>query len=164
MDGVVPSRVAVALAWSAFHPGAPELDGTLAAVRVLERFPAATRDVIDAIAADPAGGVIVNRHARFALAGHDRAVHVLLDAPLRWRQEALQAEHGWSATAAHDHLRAADRAQRRYAARAHDVDPTEPSHYDVVVDPSSLGVHGAVAEVLAAATRLGLTPAYDRPR
>lgn len=156
MDGVVPSRLAVAMAWSACHPGAPELDGALAAVRTLERFPTATRDIIGAIATEPVGGVIVGRHAAFVLAGHDRALHVLLDAPSRWRQEALQSEHAWSATAAQEHLRSVDRAQRRYAARAHGVDVIDRSHYGVVVDVSGEDLASMTAVVVGEATRRGI--------
>jgi len=164
MDEVVPSRLAVAMAWSACHPGAPELDGALAAVRVLERFPEATRDVIHAVAADPAGGVIVGRHAAFVLAGHERAAHVLLDAPLRWRQAALQAEFGWSASDAHDHLRARDRARRRAVVRAHGVEVTDAGPYDVVLDASVADLPSMVAVVVAEAARQGAVAAYDRPR
>ena len=147
MDGVLPSRLAMALAWSGAPGLTAEIDGILGEVRSLERYHEATQDVIRAAAAAPSGALVVGRGAAFLLASHPRALHVYVDAPIAWRAAAADPRT----------VRDLDEAQARYVKRAYRAAITDPAHYGLVLDASVEDVDTMVHVVVAEAARRGLS-------
>jgi hypothetical protein len=150
MDGVMPSRLASALAWSS--PAiAPDLDGMLAALQAVHAFHWATQAVIREAVAAPSGALVVGRGAAFLLGDHPLALHILVDAPAAWRAAAI----------GEDMVRAAERAQAHHARRAYGADVTDRSHYGLVLDASAEGVDTMANVVVAEAWRRGLLPPHQ---
>jgi cytidylate kinase len=148
MDGVLPSRFASALVWGSVPGLTPELDGSFAVLRSMHGFGEATRDVIRAAAASPAGAVVVGRGAAFELARHPAALHVLLTAPRSWREDAVGARA----------VRDLDRAHARYVRALYGADVTDRGRYGLVVDASVLDVDAMAEVVVVEAARRQLGP------
>lgn len=147
MDGVMPSKLAMALAWSGTPGLTADIDGILQAVRSLERYHETTQEVIRAAVASPNGALVVGRGAAFLLAALPRALHVYVDAPSPWRAAAIGSR------AVSD----GDDAQARYVRRAYRAVVTAPEHYGLVLDASVDDIDTMVNVVVAEAARRGLS-------
>ena len=96
--------------------------------------------------------VILGRAAAIALRDRPRAFHVRLDGPVERRV-------GWAAQFEHLSLEDAkkrqsetDRARALFVKRLYRVDPSDPSLYHMILDPTVIGAEPAV-EVIAMAAR-----------
>jgi cytidylate kinase len=104
--------------------------------------------------------VIVGRGAGFLLP-RDEALHVRIIAPIKARAARLAERMGVSVPTARRAARDLDRRYNQFDRTMHRVDPTDPHHYDLVLDSNSLGLTIA-AEVIVRAVELGL-PGVNKP-
>jgi cytidylate kinase len=99
---------------------------------------------------DPA--VILGRAGAVALRERPRTFHVRLDGPLGRRvQWAAQFEH-LSLEDARKRQSETDRARTLFVKRLYHTDPSDPSLYHMILDPTVMGVEPAVRVIAAAAT------------
>lgn len=95
--------------------------------------------------------VILGRAAAIALRERPRTFHVRLDGPVDRRVDwAAQFEH-LSVDDARKRQTETDRARTLFVKRLYHVDPTDPSLYHMIIDPTVMGVEPAVAVVGLAA-------------
>jgi len=98
---------------------------------------------------DPA--VILGRAGAIALRQRPRTFHVRLDGPVERRVnwaapfEKLSVEH------ARKRQSETDRARTLFVKRLYHVDPADPALYDMILDPTVIGVEPAVAVIATAA-------------
>ncbi|RNL84540.1 cytidylate kinase-like family protein [Halostreptopolyspora alba] len=118
-----------------------------------EEFVEHTERVITKVAS--MGGVILGRAAAIVLADHGHALHVRLDGPRErrithaatvdtaGRSDAADARDGpdtaWRPPTMRE-LDDNDRARTAYVRRFYRVNPDDPHHYHVVLDPTVLGL------------------------
>lgn len=147
-----PSALVLALVWSGMAGSPPEVGGAFVELEGLTRVHHTTAALMLAAAADPLGAVVVGRGAPFVLAGHRRALHVRLDAPVAWRTARLAAGSALDEAEATVMIDAADLTARTYARRAHRADVHDPGHYGLVLDGRD-GSHDELVALVAAAAR-----------
>jgi cytidylate kinase len=97
------------------------------------------------------GAVILGRGSTFALP-LDRTLRVFVVAPRKVRVERWAKEHGYGPEEEAERLARRDAERREFLARNFDVDPDDPTHFDLVVNTATLTVEGA-AELVVAALR-----------
>lgn len=97
--------------------------------------------------------VIVGRGAGFLLR-RESTLSVRVVAPLRFRAERLAERMGVSVRTARRAAIDLDRRRRHFERTMYRADPTDPHHYDLVLDSQSLGLPIA-AEVLVRAVEAG---------
>jgi cytidylate kinase len=102
--------------------------------------------------ANTSGGVLLGRAGAIVLAGHPRAFHVRLDAPLERRlQRAMQIE-GNTEKACRDRLNETDKARYLYVKRLYGQDPANPLLYHMALDTTVVPM-AAVVEIVARTAR-----------
>jgi len=97
--------------------------------------------------------VIVGRGAGFLLP-RESTLSVRVVAPLRFRAERLAERMGVSVRTARRAAVDLDRRRRQFERTMYRADPTDPHHYDLVLDSQSLGT-AIAAEVLIRAVEAG---------
>ena len=106
--------------------------------------------------------IIVGRGASFLLP-REETLSIRVIAPLRIRAARLSERMGISLRTAKRVAREQDRRSRRFARVMHHADPTDPHHYDLVLDTHSLSLNLA-AEIIAHAIEAGrasTNPAHE---
>jgi cytidylate kinase len=117
------------------------------------RFQAQTEAVIREVA-DHTGGVVLGRAAAIVLGARSDVLRVRLDGPVEDRiRQAVRMGEPDEATAG-DHVRAFDRAWDGYVKRFYRTDATDPRHYDLVINSTSLKLE-VCAELIALAAISG---------
>ncbi|MDA8045585.1 MAG: cytidylate kinase-like family protein [Actinomycetota bacterium] len=101
-------------------------------------------------AGDPA--VVLGRAAAIVLAGRPRAFHVRLDGPLDRRIAWAAPHEQLDLEAAKRRQAETDRARTSFVKRLYRKDPADPSLYQLIIDPTAIGVDAAV-EVIELAAR-----------
>jgi cytidylate kinase len=109
-----------------------------------------TRWVTDAARA---GAVIVGRNGALILATWPAALHVRLDADVRWRVERAARTGGISPDRAAKRQRREDRLRADMSIRLYGWDPHEPTRYDVVLNTGTLGLD-ACTDIIVNASRV----------
>jgi cytidylate kinase len=112
---------------------------------------AMVRGVIDA-AYKRGNVVIVGRGGQAILHDQPGALHVRIEAPLEHRIRRLMDRDDHTPTQAELEIEDHDRAARDYVKRYHDIDPTDPMHYHLLVNTGLLDLETA-AEVIALAVQ-----------
>ena len=112
---------------------------------------AMVRGVIDA-AYKRDNVVIVGRGGQAILRGRPGVLHVRIEAPLEHRVQRLMERGDYTPTQAELEIEDHDRAARDYVRRYHDLDPTDPMHYHLLVNTGLLDLETA-AEVIALAVQ-----------
>lgn len=98
-------------------------------------------------------GVVLGRAAAVVLASRPRAYHVRLDGPVERRVAwAAEWEH-LDVDAARRRQAETDRARTQFVKRLYKSDPSNPALYNLIFDPTVLGLEGALDVVLTAAER-----------
>lgn len=96
--------------------------------------------------------VIVGRGGQAILRGQPGALHVRIEAPLEHRVQRLMERDDYTPTQAELEIEDRDRAARDYVRRYHDIDPTDPMHYHLLINTGLLDLETA-AEVIALAAQ-----------
>lgn len=104
------------------------------------------------------GAVIVGRGAHLILQAGE-ALRVLISAPLAARVAAVSARDGIDAAEARRRIEAQEADRRAFLRQYFKAEMDDPAAFDLVVNPHSLGVEGAVVPIKAA---LGVL-ARERP-
>ncbi len=131
----------------AFQPTVTADDLTDAALREIERL---IRE-----AADAGNAVIVGRGGNAILAGRPDLVRVFLTAPVAWRAAHIAESLGVGEAEARAEVARVDAGRRTFARDRYDIAWGDVRHYDVLVDVSTFGAHGAAAIVVAAVEARG---------
>jgi len=97
------------------------------------------------------GGAVVVGHGAHALLGPDRALRVLVTAPLERRVAAWAEATGASREEARTRVLAEEAERSGFLERHFHVGLSDPAAYDVVVNTETLSVRAAVETVVAAA-------------
>ena len=97
--------------------------------------------------------IIVGRGAGFMLP-RESTLNVLIVAPLKARAKRLSEREGLTPRTARRVAIDRDHRRRRFIRAMYHVDPTDPHHYDLVLDTESLGLTIA-AEILVRAIEAG---------
>ena len=107
--------------------------------------------------AEGSGAVFLGRGAVFILP-KERTLRVLVTAPREMRLERTAKVHDLTLEEAHTHLEHEEATRREFYRHHFDVDPDDPSHYDLVVNTATLG-HDLSTELVVTAfeQRLGTT-------
>jgi glucuronide carrier protein len=105
-------------------------------------------DVINKVKA--AGGVIVGRDATVILSDMQGAVHVRLEAPAQTRVARAAEAFGISPEDAARRQRREDRVRTQMSQRLMHWDPTDASHYDLVIDTGEVSLDKAVDMIVTA--------------
>jgi glucuronide carrier protein len=105
-------------------------------------------EVVDAV--KDSGGVIVGRDATVVLARMEGAVHVRLVAPVQTRLARAAETLGIGADTAARRQQREDRVRAQMSQRLMHWDPTETTHYDLVIDTSEVTLDEAVDLIVAA--------------
>jgi cytidylate kinase len=106
-----------------------------------------------AILGEQGMAVILGRGSPFVL-GPDRALRVLVVAPLEARLERLARRTSLSDAAARDRLVLEDEQRVTFLAQF-GVAPDDPTHYDLVVNAASLGLDPSARLIVDALSRTG---------
>jgi cytidylate kinase len=85
------------------------------------------------------GGVVLGHAAAVVLAGRPDALHVRLDGPAEDRVDAAIRQHGIDRDTAQGALRDNDKLRSGYVTHFYQVDASDPSLYDLVLDTTRLG-------------------------
>jgi cytidylate kinase len=111
------------------------------------------RGVVRAVGtlAERGGAVVLGRGAPFLLPS-DRALRVLVVAPKPARVERFGKEQACTPEQAAERLVRKDAERREFLARSFDVDPDDPTLYDLVVNTATLGTEAA-ADLIVVALR-----------
>ncbi len=109
-----------------------------------------TRWVTDA--ARP-GAVIAGSNGALILSGWPEALHVRLDAAAPWRVERAARAGGISPDRAARRQRREDDLRADMSIRLYGWDPRDPTRYDLVLNPGTLGVD-ACADIIVHAVRV----------
>jgi cytidylate kinase len=96
--------------------------------------------------------VIVGRGGQAILHGQPDVLHVRIEAPLEHRIRRLMDRDDYTPTQAELEIEDHDRAARDYVKRYHDIDPTDPMHYHLLINTGMLDLETS-AEVIALAAR-----------
>jgi cytidylate kinase len=97
-----------------------------------------------------APAVLLGRAGAILLASRPRTYHVRLDGPVERRVAWAAQIEGLELEAARRRQSETDRARALFVKRLFRVDPSEPRLYHLILDPTVLGVDGAVQVVLSA--------------
>lgn len=151
LDGLMPSPILTALACTGLLGPSQEGYEAMQHVHALARLQVEMARAIRDVAAD--GGVLVGRAGAMVLADYALALHVRLDTAPEARVTELVERRGVDANEAVSIIRRSDRAAARYARRAHRASIDDPAHYDLVLDPSTLGCEHVANVVVAEARR-----------
>jgi cytidylate kinase len=114
-------------------------------------------EVIHGAADNPAGGVLVGHAGAVVLAGRPGVLHVRLDGPAARRAECVSRELHISQEQAAEQLRAIDRTHDAYVKQLYDADPTDPTLYHVILDPTVVPIPTCVELIAGAASALDRT-------
>ena len=96
--------------------------------------------------------VIVGRGGQAILSDRPGVLHVRIEAPLEHRIRRLMDRDDFTPTQAELEIEDHDRAARDYVKRYHDLDPTDPMHYHLLINTGLLDLETA-AEVIALAVQ-----------
>jgi cytidylate kinase len=96
--------------------------------------------------------VIVGRGGQAILRGQPGVLHVRVEAPIEHRVQRLMDRGDYTPTQAELDIEDHDRAARDYVKRYHDLDPTDPMHYHLLINTGLLDLETA-AEVIALAVQ-----------
>lgn len=97
-----------------------------------------------------APAVILGRAAAVVLKDRPRAYHLRLDGPLDRRIAWAAPHEGLSLDAARKRQDETDRARTQFVKRLYRTDPTATDLYHMVLDPTVLGIDGAIKVISAA--------------
>jgi cytidylate kinase len=150
LDGLMPSPILTLLACTGLLGPSQEGYEAMQHVHVLARLQVEMARAIRDVAAD--GGVLVGRAGAMVLADHALALHIRLDTPPEARVCDLVERRGVDANEVASIIRRSDRAAARYVRRAHRANINDDAHYDLVLDPSTLGCEH-VANVIVTEAR-----------
>jgi len=98
------------------------------------------------------GAVVLGRAGAVVLASRPRTLHVRLDGDRRRRIEWAAAWEAIDTKTAESRLEETDKARTLFVKRLYRADPTSPSWYHLVLDPTVFGTDRAL-ELLVAAAR-----------
>jgi cytidylate kinase len=96
--------------------------------------------------------VILGRGSPYIL-GPDRALRVLVTAPLEERIERLSKRQDLPYAEAASRLEREQTARQQFVERSFRVEPDDPSLYDLAVNTGTLGVDGAAVQICTALQR-----------
>jgi cytidylate kinase len=96
--------------------------------------------------------VIVGRGGQAILRDRPGVLHVRVEAPVEHRVQRLMDRDDCTPTQAELEIEDHDRAARDYVKRYHDLDPTDPMHYHLLINTGLLDLETA-AEVIALAVQ-----------
>jgi len=96
--------------------------------------------------------VIVGRGGQAILRGQPGVLHVRVEAPIEHRVQRLMDRGDYTPTQAELDIEDHDRAARDYVKRYHNLDPTDPMHYQLLINTGLLDLETA-AEVIALAVQ-----------
>jgi len=118
------------------------------------RAPGAPRELVEVVATLGARGmaVVLGRGAA-AILPPDRALRVLVVAPLALRVERLAAEQAIARDEAHACITSADAARRAALAERFGIAAEDLTHYDLVLNTEALAVEAAAALAVDALRR-----------
>lgn len=109
--------------------------------------------------------VVYHGHAgQLLLKGLPNVIKVRLIAPLQYRLRSATIEHGLSGEEAQRHIVELDEKRRRWARRMYDVDVTDPSLYDLVINLEHMSIETAtdVVAAMAEKSEYSHTPESDQ--
>jgi CMP/dCMP kinase len=112
---------------------------------------AMVRGVIDA-AYKQGHVVIVGRGGQAILRGQPGVLHVRVEAPIEHRVQRLMRRDDYTPIQAELEIEDHDRAARDYVKRYHNLDPTDPMNYQLLINTGLLDLETA-AEVIALAAQ-----------
>jgi CMP/dCMP kinase len=112
---------------------------------------AMVRGVIDA-AYKQGHVVIVGRGGQAILRGQPGVLHVRVEAPIEHRVQRLMQRDDYTPIQAELEIEDHDRAARDYVKRYHNLDPTDPMNYQLLINTGLLDLETA-AEVIALAAQ-----------
>ena len=95
--------------------------------------------------------VIVAHAASFALPRSPDVLRVLVTAPPAARAQQLSVSHGFDTETSQKAIKESDSARADYLRRFYNVDTEQATHYDLVLNTSSLGPERAADLVVSAA-------------
>lgn len=131
-------------------------------VDVRTEFTRATEEVLRRIADGP-GGVILGRAGMVVLGGRRDVLRVRLDGPLEARIAHAVRLQGIDEPRARAEQRETDRAREAYAQSFYGVSQTDPSLYQLHLDPTSLGTELCVELIVTAACGMLADVVDSRP-
>ena len=97
-----------------------------------------------------APAVILGRAAAAGLKDRPRAYHVRLDGPVDRRLAWAAPHEGLTLEEARKRQDETDRARTQFVKRLYRCDPTTPALYHMVLDPTVLGIDGAIKVITTA--------------
>jgi cytidylate kinase len=115
-------------------------------------------EIIHDAAAGDAGGVLVGHAGAVVLANRPGVLHIRLDGPASRRAERVSRELEIPYDEAAERLRTIDRTHDAYVKQVYDADPTDPSLYHLVIDPTVVPVPTCVELIVSAASVLDRSP------
>jgi cytidylate kinase len=96
--------------------------------------------------------VIVGRGGQAILRGQPGVLHVRVEAPIEHRVQRLMRRDDYTPIQAELEIEDHDRAARDYVKRYHNLDPTDPMNYQLLINTGLLDL-GTAAEVIALAAQ-----------
>lgn len=102
--------------------------------------------------------VVVGRGGQAILRGRPDVLHVRIEAPLEHRVRRLLERDDHTPTQAELEIEDHDRAARDYVKRYHDVDPTDPMHYHLLINSGLLDLETAAQVIALAAQQMKPVP------
>jgi cytidylate kinase len=102
--------------------------------------------------------VIVGRGGQAILHDQPGVLHVRIEAPLEHRIWRLMDRGDQTPTQAELEIEDHDRAARDYVRRYHDIDPTDPMHYHLLVNTGMLDLETAAGVIALAARQMQPVP------
>jgi cytidylate kinase len=97
------------------------------------------------------GGVVLGRAGAVVLANRPRAFHVRLDSPVDRRLKWVKQFEQLDDDAAKRRQSETDRARTLFVKRLYRIDPSDPSLYHLIIDPTVMGVDRTVRVLSTAA-------------
>lgn len=130
---------------AAFAPAVQMVGGSFADVTSLPDE-IAFRDETEAVLRDHArgGAVILGRAGAIVLRDLPAALHVRLHGPLERRIRQATRLLGVDQDTARQQLQASDLAREAYVRHGYQVEPSDPSHYHLVLDSTQITLDGCV--------------------
>jgi Cytidylate kinase-like family len=101
------------------------------------------------------GGVILGRAAAILLRDHSTALHVRLDGDPERRVRQAMIMGGLAEDEAREAMSRNDSARTTYVRHYYRADPTDPSHYDLLLDSTRLSLDTCIDLITAAAMAAG---------
>jgi cytidylate kinase len=105
--------------------------------------------------------VIVGRGGQAILQDRPGVLHVRIEAPLEHRIQRLMDRDETTPTQAELEIEDHDRAARDYVKRYHDLDPTDPMHYHLLINTGLLDLETAAEVIALAAQQMKPVPQPD---